>query len=247
MDVLLPTGGRGRGVLVVHPWWGLNRTIRDYGAAIAQQGFVVGLPDLFDGAVATEPSAAEALVDSHWQQAVPKLRAALGELDIPHDDLRFAELDDDREATLVARDPSGDVVHIRAYGRDEREAQLLSKAWRFAWYSESGAPLVLTRLQQEHRVIAHAADRLLEHIDAILQGAMVPRAAVESMLATYLVYYGNHIAKEEEDVLPRAAKELDARDWRAVKDSAPSGLDPVFGLGSEERYRELRRQIALDA
>jgi carboxymethylenebutenolidase len=80
MDVLLPTGGRGRGVLVVHPWWGLNRTIRDYGAAIAQQGFVVGLPDLFDGAVATEPSAAEALVDSHWQQAVAKLRAALGEL-----------------------------------------------------------------------------------------------------------------------------------------------------------------------
>lgn len=80
MDVLLPPGGRGRGVLVVHPWWGLNRTIREYGAAIAQQGFAVGLPDLFEGAAVTDPAAAEALVDQHWPQALGKLSAALDEL-----------------------------------------------------------------------------------------------------------------------------------------------------------------------
>ncbi|HEU5095779.1 MAG TPA: dienelactone hydrolase family protein [Reyranella sp.] len=80
MEVLLPPAGRGRGVLVVHPWWGLNQTIRDYGVAVAQQGLAVGLPDLFEGAVVTEPAAAEALVGAHWQQAVGKLGVALAEL-----------------------------------------------------------------------------------------------------------------------------------------------------------------------
>ena len=35
MDIVKPAGGKGPGVLVAHPWWGLNQTIRDYGAADA--------------------------------------------------------------------------------------------------------------------------------------------------------------------------------------------------------------------
>jgi carboxymethylenebutenolidase len=80
MDVLLPPSGRGPGVLVAHAWWGLNQTIRDYGAALAAQGFVVALPDLFGGAVTTDPTAAEALADTHWPDAVPKLTSTLTEL-----------------------------------------------------------------------------------------------------------------------------------------------------------------------
>jgi hemerythrin-like domain-containing protein len=77
--------------------------------------------------------------------------------------------------------------------------------------------LPLARLEQEHRVIAQAGARLLEQIEAILGGALVPRAELEAALATYLVYYGNHIAKEEEDVLTRAAMHLTAEDWAAVR------------------------------
>ena len=64
---------------------------------------------------------------------------------------------------------------------------------------------------------------------AIVGGAVVPRAEVEVAAATYLVYYGNHIAKEEEDVLTRAAKELTPEDWEAVRDAVPPGIDPLFG------------------
>lgn len=77
--------------------------------------------------------------------------------------------------------------------------------------------LPLARLEQEHRVIAQAGQALLEEVEAILGGAMVPRGELEAALATYLVYYGNHIAKEEEDVLTRAAGYLTADDWEAVK------------------------------
>ena len=82
--------------------------------------------------------------------------------------------------------------------------------------------LPLARLQQEHRVIAQAGQKLLEQIEAILGGALVPRAELEAALATYLVYYGNHIAKEEEDVLSRAAQHLTAEDWAAVRAAVPA-------------------------
>jgi hemerythrin-like domain-containing protein len=106
--------------------------------------------------------------------------------------------------------------------------------------------LVLARLAQEHRVIAHAGDSLLKLLRAVLDGAVVPRVAVEVAAANYLVYYGNHIAREEEDVLPRAAKTLTPEDWEAVRTAVPPGRDPLFGGAPEERYRELRRQIALE-
>jgi hemerythrin-like domain-containing protein len=103
--------------------------------------------------------------------------------------------------------------------------------------------LELARLEQEHRVIAQAGETLLRHIEAILGGAMVPRAEVEMAAATYLVYYGNHIAKEEQDVLPRAAQHLTREDWEAVKAAAPAGADPLFGAVPQERYRDLRRRL----
>ena len=107
--------------------------------------------------------------------------------------------------------------------------------------------LALARLEQEHRVIAQAGEALQRQIDAILGGAVVPRAEVEVAAATYLVYYGNHIAKEEEDVLRRAALHLTDADWEAVKNAAPMLRDPLFGKQAQERYRELRRQIAIEA
>jgi hemerythrin-like domain-containing protein len=106
--------------------------------------------------------------------------------------------------------------------------------------------LVLARLGQEHRVIAHAGDVLLELLNEILGDAVVQRAEVEVAAATYLVYYGHHIAKEEGDILVQAAQALTPEDWAAVKSAVPAGRDPLFDH-PEERYKELRRQIAREA
>jgi carboxymethylenebutenolidase len=80
MDILLPKTGTGPGVLVAHPWWGLNRTIRDYGARLAAEGFVVALPDLFDGDITTSIETAETQIRKHWDTAGPRLDAALDTL-----------------------------------------------------------------------------------------------------------------------------------------------------------------------
>jgi carboxymethylenebutenolidase len=42
-----PHSGVGTGLLVLHPWWGLNQTVLDYAARLASEGFVVLAPDLF--------------------------------------------------------------------------------------------------------------------------------------------------------------------------------------------------------
>jgi len=56
-----PANGVGRGVLILHPWWGLNDTIKSFCDRLANAGFVAFAPDMFDGKVATTIAAAEAL------------------------------------------------------------------------------------------------------------------------------------------------------------------------------------------
>lgn len=50
----------GPPVLLLHPWWGLNQTIRDLADRLAGDGFTVLAPDLFDGTVLTTIEDAEA-------------------------------------------------------------------------------------------------------------------------------------------------------------------------------------------
>jgi hemerythrin-like domain-containing protein len=105
----------------------------------------------------------------------------------------------------------------------------------------------ISRLLQEHRVIAHAGDKLLRLLNEVADEAIISRAEVEAAAATYLVYYRHHLATEERDVLPRALELLTQEDWAAVNAAVPAGRDPLFGDASEERYRELRRLIMLEA
>ena len=67
-----PPDGRGNPVLVLHPWWGLNATIRAFCDRLAAEGFVVFAPDLCHGQVVATIPEAEAAVNalsSNYQQA----------------------------------------------------------------------------------------------------------------------------------------------------------------------------------
>ena len=112
---------------------------------------------------------------------------------------------------------------------------------------DAGLRAQINRLTQEHRVLATAGEALLERLNEAIDEQVVTREAIEAAAATYLVYYRAHLAAEEKDILPRAAELLTREDWAAVAAAAPAGRDPLFGEEAEERYRELRRQIALEA
>ncbi len=52
---------KGRGLLVLHAWWGLNETIKTLCRRLAAEGFVVFAPDLYRGKIATTIKDAETL------------------------------------------------------------------------------------------------------------------------------------------------------------------------------------------
>ncbi|HVY50258.1 MAG TPA: dienelactone hydrolase family protein [Devosia sp.] len=79
-DLLVPAVRKGPGVLVAHPWWGLNQAVRDYGAALAREGFPVGLADVFDGRVVTSIDDAQRQIETYWERAGGRLSAAISEL-----------------------------------------------------------------------------------------------------------------------------------------------------------------------
>jgi carboxymethylenebutenolidase len=81
----------GPPVLLLHPWWGLNQTIRDLADRLAGDGFTVMAPDLFDGTVLTTPDDAQAHVKSLSQADGDRIRevvqATLDQL-LAHPDAR---------------------------------------------------------------------------------------------------------------------------------------------------------------
>lgn len=112
---------------------------------------------------------------------------------------------------------------------------------------DPGLKPVVERLLREHRVIAAAGTELLKYLEQVVEDVLVERARVEAAAATYLVYYRRHLTLEDRDIVPRAEALLTPEDWQAVVAAIPHGPDPLFGEQPDARYRELRRQIALEA
>ncbi len=71
----LPRGDFGDPVLVLHPWWGLNDTMRRYCDRLAEAGYVAFAPDLFDGRTTDSIAEAEQLVEGHDGEATAALVA----------------------------------------------------------------------------------------------------------------------------------------------------------------------------
>lgn len=103
--------------------------------------------------------------------------------------------------------------------------------------------LPLARLKQQHTVIAHAGEELRVSLEQAVNGEVTSRSRIEMAAATYLVYYGNHIATEEQDILPLAARELTPADWDAVRSAATSRNESLSGKTASEHFQMLRRRI----
>ena len=108
---------------------------------------------------------------------------------------------------------------------------------------DPGMQIVVSRLQQEHRVIATVGESLSERLDEAQGDVISSRAALEAAGAMYLVYYRNHLSTEERHVMPRAAQVLTREDWAEVDDAVPASDDPLFGENVPERFAMLRKLI----
>ncbi|RDK06369.1 hemerythrin domain-containing protein [Cupriavidus lacunae] len=103
--------------------------------------------------------------------------------------------------------------------------------------------IVVSRLLQEHRVIAAVGEELVNRLREAERDVITSRAALEAAAAMYLAYYRNHLSTEEKHVMPRAAQRLTEEDWAEVATTVPASSDPLFGENVQDRFSTLREEI----
>lgn len=76
------SAGTGKpSLLIIHEYWGLNAQIRGVVDRFAKEGFVAFAPDLYHGALATDPEGAQKLMESlDWKIALRDIDHAIREL-----------------------------------------------------------------------------------------------------------------------------------------------------------------------
>jgi len=83
--------------------------------------------------------------------SIDEVRAGLVSLGVEPVDVTSALDPPKRASAFDVTDGDGARLRVYAFGRDQRDAQLAAKAWRWTMYREPGVPLFGSRLQQvEH-------------------------------------------------------------------------------------------------
>ena len=171
------------------------------------------------------------------------------------DHMRFMRLLDFLERQMAAfhegKDPNyelmRDVVHYLHHFADRLHHPREDVAFERLARRNPKFQVQVNRLMQEHRAIATSGEALLNYLEDILEDAILERTTVEAAAALYLVYFRHHLASEENEVLPMAAKLLTPEDWADVAAAASDLADPLFGDDVAARYHELRDAISREA
>ncbi|OOG28695.1 hypothetical protein B1C78_00930 [Thioalkalivibrio denitrificans] len=99
-------------------------------------------------------------------------------------------------------------------------------------------------LAAQHRHIAASGEQLVRDLNAIVDGALVSRSAVEADAQAYTRTLREHMAREEERIFPALERTLSAEDWEQVDGRIDRIPDPVFGGDVDPRYSGLQQRIA---
>ncbi|HYW90994.1 MAG TPA: hemerythrin domain-containing protein [Gammaproteobacteria bacterium] len=98
------------------------------------------------------------------------------------------------------------------------------------------------RLRYMHRRIATDGRELLDLVQGVSCGMIVPRRLLARRAWTYVTRYRRHMRLEEEALLPIAAQEIPATARQCLREHRPD--DPLFGRAIADEYRQLHAAIA---
>jgi uncharacterized membrane protein YbhN (UPF0104 family)/tRNA A-37 threonylcarbamoyl transferase component Bud32 len=83
---------------------------------------------------------------------IGEVRDALGDLGYDVADLQYSNEHVSRASVVDVTLASGEQLRVDAFGRDQRDAQVVAKAWHAAMYHEPGLPVFGSRIQQAEHV-----------------------------------------------------------------------------------------------
>jgi hemerythrin-like domain-containing protein len=156
------------------------------------------------------------------------------------------------QATREGKRPPFDVLRAMLFYVDEfperlhhtKETELLFNRLRVRL---PALKATLDRLDHDH-ARGEAAMRELEHALLAYEVLGEPRrAAFEGALERYVGFYLEHMALEENEVLPAALRVLGAADWADLDAAFAANRDPLTGHEPDEPYRQLFKTIVMNA
>lgn len=103
------------------------------------------------------------------------------------------------------------------------------------------------QLYSEHVQMVEASEALLERTTELQGNAVTPRNKVVQEFRDYVRQYRAHIDREERELMPAAAKTLDANDWRSLEKQFATSADPLFGKILQRQYHTLYKVIMAEA
>ena len=106
---------------------------------------------------------------------------------------------------------------------------------------------VVAAVAREHSLIGATGASLVDGLRAVVNGAVMPREAIESQAHSYVDRLRSHMHKEEVKLFPVLATRLRHEDWFLIDAAIHFIADPLFGERSMERYRTVHRQTAQTA
>lgn len=156
------------------------------------------------------------------------------------------------QARREGRMPDFDVLRAMLFYVDEFPERLhhtKESALLFPRLRERAPELVevLDRMDRDHAA-GEKAIRDLEH--ALLAFEVMGesrRIAFEQAVERYISFYLQHMAVEENDLLPAARRLFTAADWAELDAAFAANRDPLTGHEPQDEYRPLFRKIVMNA
>jgi carboxymethylenebutenolidase len=109
-------GQKFSGIVLIHDWWGVNQDIRQLSNFLAQMGYYVIVPDLFEGQTAVNAKQAIELYDKHASNIYSKVNASLAVLESHHRS--------NRKVAAIGVGMGGSMAYEAAIKRTDLEASI---------------------------------------------------------------------------------------------------------------------------
>ena len=156
------------------------------------------------------------------------------------------------QARREGRMPDFDVLRAMLFYVDEFPERLhhtKESALLFPRLRERAPELVevLDRMDRDHA----AGEKAIRDLERALLAFEVMgesrRIAFEQAVERYISFYLQHMAVEENDLLPAARRLFTAADWAELDAAFAANRDPLTGHEPQDEYRPLFRKIVMNA
>lgn len=137
-----------------------------------------------------------------------------------------------------------DVMYYMTHYPDRYHHPLEDAVFEEMARRDEGLRAAVDELVGQHERLGKSGKVLADDLDAIVGGAVMARETVVADAQKYSSSMRQHMALEEQTLMPAVARAFNDADWEAARERIGGlGADPLFGDTVEQRYAGLQQEI----